>query len=611
MDASMSETRQWIVERIHHPFFFKISFGLIFITSLLFKTIYLSNIPTSFHPDELMYLVQAKSFFLQGTDLSGHWKPQLLNTFNQMYAELPSAIWSLGYLFTSNLVIGPRIISVILGTSITILITAIIHKIHKNKYLALLTFFVFSFSPFILQMSRMTFDVLPALFFYLVGIAISFYLKGWKRIFALPFYILGFFQYQGFKIILLPLVIATEVFYQHYFQPKTTTACKKSAWLPSAVNILSIFILLIIYLTLILPNQAVSGRISNQTILGPEYQTTISGYVNTERRLSVAPKFIGKVFTNKITVLTHDRLSELASIFNPKNIYLINDPSVSGFSVWSHGLLYPLELFILPVALMYLFRKQKLSITLLWMSFLLIGSMPSLLAANNSWFMFRSMLTYFTLTLLTAYGIYYLLKTNTLLFTGTIIIYLFSIIYFGYQFFYRFPVYSANGNYFRYKVLGSYVGRLPQDELVTIHSSSPEGLYLYYLYYNNLIIEENLDQIKDNLSRGEYSLNNVTFTTDCVSSDDTHHIIYQAGHKECMSDNQLATDLEFIAESEKATLTISSLLDGGGQFEIMNDELCSAEKLNSYPRLSSVRDFSVVEQSNSQFCLNNIVDVKP
>jgi hypothetical protein len=198
-------------------------------------------------------------------------------------------------------------------------------------------------------------------------------------------------------------------------------------------------------------------------------------------------------------------------------------------------------------------------------------------------------------------------------------IYAFSVINFAYQFFYRYPVYSADAAEFHERVLASYISRLKEaspEGKVIVYTNEPERYFADYLLYNVLLNDANKDQIAQAYQEESYQLDGVVFTNDCINFEEEAVLIGDILHSRCQLDleSPSADELEeyqaFIDENEKSALSIAAILDSGELLRLYGDQLCQPYTLNSFLRVNSLADFSVEKMNNQQFCQMWITDLR-
>ncbi len=582
----------------------------IFVISIFLKLYKITEIPISLNPDESIYAVNAKAFYETGLGLNGKWKPQDLEPVSHMMAELPALVMSSGFLFTNNQLLAVKIPSIILSIVLCLSLAFINKSLFKNKTIFISTLFITTFNPWIWQFSRMGFDTLysPALLFFAIFLII--YLKKYWKLLSIPILFLAFFQYQGYKLIFL-LFIFVFIIYLLVNENKINQLDfkkiinklknNKSTNFIYFIIFIFCFCLFLFYLLVKLPQQSSSQRISDSSIFSESYQDKISQIVNEERRMSLLGDF-NNLFINKGTVFLRDQINHSFKIFNLHNLFFNIDAATSGFSVWSEGIFYPFEIILIIYGIYIILKlKHKKEFYLLG-SLFIIGTIPAFVNRSNDWFTFRASLSYFSLMLIISVSLAEInsYKNKKYLLFG---IYFISIINFYFQYFYRYPIYSANGVFFEQRILSEYLKRVPQNINVKIYTNREEPLFNAYLFYNNLITKENLDEIHTNLQQGKFSYKNIEFIDDSfpenLSIKENEIIIGDTIVNLFSKENEL-NQLNLVKKLPH--LSISSVLDSGEIFHIYNDSVCREYSLNHYLNPKSIKDFALEELNNQEFC---------
>src|SRR3990167_6213084 len=193
-----------------------IFFLLLILIAILPRFIFLSNVPNAINQDELHYDLDAKSFFLTGKDVLGQTslvdvllfnspKSEPLQAELQYFFEIP-VLGLMGFSMT-NLVLP----NVLLGILTVVLIYLIALKLF-NKNTAILAGLIASINPWLIFLSRTTYEAGPATLFFLCVFYILLTTKGWKILLTIPFALLAFYSYLGTKLIFLPFMFLSILY---------------------------------------------------------------------------------------------------------------------------------------------------------------------------------------------------------------------------------------------------------------------------------------------------------------------------------------------------------------------------------------------------------------
>ncbi len=217
---------------------------VIIVLAFLLRFIWLNEIPNAIGGDELTYVINAKSMFLTGTDISGTWNPLTGFIFKYPAYTLPQA--ELPYFLLAPFVglmgfslFSVRIIFVLLSVG-SVYLVYLIAKALFNKNAGLASAFVMAVNPWSIYMGRTSYESTPAVFFYLLSFYMLLVLKSRKILLAIPVFFLAFYSYVGTKVSFLPFVLGV-VFFSYFF------VNKKKYLKEYSIVLISCFLLIIIF----------------------------------------------------------------------------------------------------------------------------------------------------------------------------------------------------------------------------------------------------------------------------------------------------------------------------------------------------------------------------
>jgi len=550
---------------------------LIILLSLGLRLIWLDKIPNGISGDELDYVLNAKTVFLTGKDISGQWSPASLFLFRYPLGEFPKA--ELPY-FLMIPFVGPMKLSLLivrlpfaLLSTLIVLLIYLITKALLRKDVAIIAAFIAAINPWFIYIGRTAYEATPATLFYLFAIYILLVGKGWKILFALPFLCLGFYSYIATKLILLPLAFVVS-FYAYWF-------VNKKRFLRQYLLICFLCVLLLIFFVLSLKNQSTSRMTE---ILTPNASEIIK-QVDEARRASIKTP-LTNLFENKITVFAKIVINKFLNIFSSNYLFVYGDKF---FSLWSHGLFYYLDIIFLFLGFVILFVRQRK--TFLFLSVLIfIGALPQVFHRVTT----DNMATHISLvfpflTILIALGIWYFnqFKNNVLLIVGLYLVFLLNFLHI---YFFQHPL----RGYFDFSVrlLCRYIF-LNQDahRSIFILTRGPNDSFKKYLFYTDGYTRETVFQIKKVFQEGKTELGKVKFVSCDTPIDFTQKEDLIIINNSCNTDNLSLNHL-----------SISQLFDGGEVYKIYNDRLCSQYNLKRYPGEISINDFGIENLSKEEFC---------
>src|SRR3989344_8911971 len=329
--------------------------ALIVLIGIFLRFWQLGSIPSGSTNDEVAYIYNAYSIAITSKDIAGNFLPISFNLFNSfspvaVYIMSPF-VGILGLsLFTARLPFA------LIGIAEIFLIFLIAKKITNNYYIALSAAFVLSVSPWHLQFSRVSYDGILALFFYLLGIYVFLKKKDRGNInWSLPAFLLGFYSYHGTKIFML-LFIPALLF---IFRNQIIKRKKEMLIFIAGIILIASSFLYIVY----------SQNVNRQKVLLTNDTSVITNLVNTERTYNAAPLILRNIFSNKpLTFLRIIRENYLEA-FSPQYLFLYGETGDNKeiFGTSNRGVMYIIELPLLLFGIAYVLRTKKIR------NFLILG----------------------------------------------------------------------------------------------------------------------------------------------------------------------------------------------------------------------------------------------
>lgn len=573
---------------------------LIFLINFVIKWYKINSIPAGHTFDEIIYVSEAQSLLRFGTNLSQTWKPTDLEPADGMYSELTSSVLAPAFLiFPSKPIIASKIIPVIFGSLIPVLIALISHYFFSHKKIFIAVALVATTNPWLFQFSRTGFDSLFSIFFYLLAIVILLYSTKWLKLLSFPIFFLGFFQYQGHKPLLVPLlaVVIVSILIKKIkgrLTTKTVTSSIKSL-MPELIVFVLCFVLTISYL-LRLNSLTTSIRSQEFTIVD---QAEISHMVDEYRRLSFDTPF-SKFFNNKLTLTTQLIFKRFLKSFDPTYLFIHGNAHVDTFSVLDYGFFHYHDLFlILAVFLLISKRKENNAGILFLLLFSAVGTLPNLIRNGEPWITFRGAFVFIGLVMIAGVSLGSLIQKLTVKQSMLVLgFYLLLTSPFYYTYFFRYPITYGKHSGFYERVLASYVKRQPNANFLLITDRS-DATFDYLATYNQYYQTDNDNELLANPNAIIKTVDHgrVMITAQCPKD---WSII--------QSNTVIAIDLtkepcEIPSEYQTNTprIEIKSLVDSGTRFKLYNDQLCHNQIIHRYQNLK--QNLLVVEKLDDKlFC---------
>ncbi len=584
----------------------------LFLISLLTRFYKLNQIPTTLTHDETVYAIQAKSLAVQGKTVNQKlgWFP--LEPVDPMYAEWPASIMAPAFWLTSNPLLAAHLPSAIMGSLIPFLLGAIVWAWWKNKRLVFFVIFASAFNPFLWQFSRLAYDAIYSTFFYLLGGAILLNGKKWWQLLSAPFFVIGFFQYQGFKLLLLPWIISLILI--SYFSKKEKFNFKKivkdislAQWLVAIFG----FSLVLIYGLFMLPHQNTGNRLASTIWNNTSY---LSNEVNILRRLSF-DSALNKFEINKFTVMFNFIFNRFFNTFNPQRMFFALDASVNGFAAWRHGLFYMADALLILLGMRYLLAdKKKINSAVVFLFLIASLTFPVVINTMSEWYELRAFMVYVLLAVLVGAGMHFVSQYKYI-FTGLLIIYLISIFNFTFHYFVQYPVYSADTARFVERSLARYINLNQEQKIkkpVVVVAEGTDLFYFFatYLLQTNQFTKTNSQKIAQAVNEQTWQLNDVKFKASCINSKDVEDdkiILYENRFNLCAGGYGLADRGN--EQIYNDVISIPAINDSGEIFRIYNDQLCQNEKLGQFINPKNLTLFDLGKLNSSQFCQAWLTDL--
>lgn len=587
---------------------------LLGVFALFVRTWKLDKIPTTLMHDELVYAIQAKSLAVQGTT----WDQRLgwgsLKPIDPLYAELP-AHWMVPFF---KLGISPLLAThlpwALGGAAIPFLLAGLSYQLWRDQKLSWWVAVVATFNPVQWQYSRMSFDPLPGVACYLAGGWLFLHQKFWIKLLAIPWFLLGFFQYQGLKLILVPWVLGLILLkiFQKYSWEELRLCTKKPVPILSKIGKTFIGELAILggllvlvgwYLGVQLPSQNVGNRLNFLIWKDAAY---LQQEVNVQRRLSLSSELI-PLTINKGTEIVNFMVYRFFGAFELKRLFFQMDPSRDGYAAWRHGMFYLLDLPLLLFGIGYYLSEKRTRLSaLIFLGLLPVVCLPAYINTMSEWYIFRCFFGYTLLTIPIGWGLRALPRTQIWQ-LGVSGLYLAAIVWFGMHYFYRYPVYSADFGRLFERITATYIGRIteahPETEVVVYLEDDTETRYFFaaYLLYRQLFSAKTAPEIANAVQNKQWQLGQVQFISQtgkpCYPEPKPNQVVIaKSGLAICPKLKNLATP------TEGKTLSLPAILDSGDILRITNDPLCQSFDLKTFIHPSQLAQFSIEQLSNPDLC---------
>jgi hypothetical protein len=586
-----------------------ILFILILAALLFTRFFHLGTVPTAVSHDEMIYSLNAQSLAFTGTNITGEWNPWSLTPIDENFAELPGLLMAPFYRLPVAPLVANRLPYVLISLLLPVIIGGLTARLTKSRGIGFWTGLIAAFNPWIWQFGRMGFDPSWSLLFQLLGGWLFLALPDWRKLWSLPVFFLGFYQYQGHKLVFIPwiLLLAAWQIYEAQpvvFSPSIIRRWRKIDWrrlYPILAVVLAAGLLFLFYISWQLPRQASLGRVSK--IVTPDYPS-IRQAVDGERRIALLSPFTS-VAVNKYTLWIQHLSTRFLDIYNPMYWFRQGQGNLAVFSVWSHGQFYLVDLGLLLVGIVALARRKPALLVFLAFGFL-AAPLPALITPEF-WLTFRASFAIPFFLILMGAGADEIWRQwprwLSWLIGG---VYLVFILQFAFIYFVRYPVYSSAKIYYLDKVLVEYINRLEEKPPVRVLTREPSFVFRTFAYYAQLFKTDRSAELQRIFRANDYRWDNLVLSPDC------YHPAEVATSSAVWI---IRTDAPVCPEDKTPVandhLSISAIDDSGEYYFIYNDPLCEGVELSSFVRITSLQEFDLPNLSDEQFCRTWIKDLRP
>jgi 4-amino-4-deoxy-L-arabinose transferase-like glycosyltransferase len=551
---------------------------ILFFASLL-RIVYLDRIPTGIGQDEIDYQLTAKSMLLSGKDISG--TVGLLDILTFHYpptdspkAELPYFLALLSAAQGGLSLFSARIVFALISVA-TVLLMYVIARYFFGKQVAIVSSILFAINPWEIFIGRTSFEVVPAVFFFLLLLYSFLLCNKWKVLWTIPLIVLAFCSYIATKVIIFPFIICIMLYL--YFVEK-----RKENKIPYViVCFFSLGLLLFFFVTV---SSQSGSRISD--ILTP-FSHSITDEVNSARKDTIASP-LTVVFENKFSVYIRILLTKFIEAISLQYLFLYGDTFIS---LLKHGIYYLLDGVFFLYGIFKLLEKERKKI-FIFLPLLLLSFIPQVLHKGTGNFTPHISLLFPFSFFIIAYGITSgfkkLQRKYQIPYMLFIIIgYGVSLLYFIHVYFFFYPIKSQSFD-FPTRVLSRYVSLAAEKgKRVSILSSYNDDTYKKVLFYTSYENRKTLRELKIAFKTRTYTLGNVHIGS-CNDTTPADITIYNTNCVESM-------------RTEK-TISVADLFDSGERYRIVNDMVCRNSSVPHYISHISLNSLSIENATTDMLC---------
>lgn len=482
--------------------------------------------------------------------MSGRWNPLSLTTIpSESTSEIPFLLMApfVGPLPLSLL--NARLLPAIVST-LSVLFLFLFVRNSLSQEISLLVGLVAAISPHAVFAGRTAFDAPLSQFFFVLSLYLLSTLKSKKILFCSIPLTLAFYSYIATKTIFIPFVLFSTFFFWHQNQRQFGR------------YYLGLLLISLVIFIIYLANLSKIGRL--QEISLPS-SPAIKSQVDSFRPRTLF-KPIAPITINKYTIFTKSFIDKYIKNFSPEILFSSGDHTYL-ISLWHHGYLYYVDLILMIVGILFLFKNHS-KFLLFITALILLAPLPEAVRSDpNPSYAFHSILQYPFFYILIASGIFYLPRA---IYPAVTVVYLLSVFNFTDIYFFRYPVYQSEGFFFSNRILSKYLYSESQKSAsVYLMTPEPYNALRQYLFYNNLYTQQNFDEIAKIFSRKppQFTFTNLYFFSDFAGLSNVDKIL---------KNSTLIVPEEFRDPKFKdlKPLSIKRLSDGKTMFHIYNSQTC-------------------------------------
>lgn len=552
---------------------------LLLLIGFAVRVLFLKQVPPGFGNDEINIILNAQSVLKTGQNIPG----VVTGIFGTPSGDLSGGIHSeiSSYLIIPFIALfgfnflAVKLPFILASLGICLLIFLIVRKF-INYEAAIIAAALAVINPWLIFFGRSAYESILSSFFYFLAIFLVIKLRGGRVFYSLPFFMAGLLSYFSAKTLLVPLVLMSIL--------AVKLAIPKQSLKPVIFLNIVVFAFVVIY-----------GLMLSQNTAGTRFSelesSNIKNLVNTRRTLSLSLPFVN-LFENKFTEEFYSRLKNSLGELSATFLFLDGQPeNIPSLNIPNHGFSYLIDLPLIILGVIYLARLN-IRLLLFFLGLLSITLVPNFLNLAGTTYTIRTVILYPTLVMLSALGIYYLKlkipkKINLLAFGCLIFIYLLFTGNFLYQYFGRLPIERAQGWFLHQRVAAFYT-QLNSPAKVLVVDSNPKHFFYRYLFFSKSY-EDNASEVNQLLKDKKYSFGNLEVTDSCPGSFDPSvvYIIDQA--LDCPG---------------PSGVYISNIRDGGDEYMIINDKVCTPFISRTYPLIKEFKYLDIESLTTKDFCSN-------
>ena len=672
---------------------FWVFFWVVVVVVIGLRFLHLEAVPYFIQEDEMVYTLNARFVWLTGQDKTGTWEAASLTPIEPWFNELSAVVWAAGMGLPFGNLVNSRTMSGILGVGVAFLIGGIVRELtrgrkeeierkmeakrnssemagrqfesvaekqikmeRQSRIMGGMATMLTLINPWMWQISRMNFDIWLSFFFYVLGGWLFLKLKGWAKMVSVMVFFLGFYQYQGYKLLLAPWVVILAVWLIWPEVEKMIAGrgvsseegkkkgVVKAGGIGAGINVKNLIIggmmvvfsigLTVCYAKWQLPSQETMEERGGD-ILWPDNRLVQEKIEQIELETL---NFKGKgIIINKWLSWISIIIDRYVNIYDSKLLFWeTGEAGVNTYWMWYWGLFYLVDIVLIGGGIGEIVKKKDWRLGVFLGLLLLVAPLPALLNANGTgeWWLHRASFRMLPLLILAGIGAGGIgRKMGRWGRIGLAMIYGVNVVIFSWMYFYRLPVTAAINNRYAPRVIADYLGRTRENGMAKVYLHEGREMFFdSWLFYNDLIARENATEWQEKYRKEDYGgleEGQVSFLTKCFPAelleiDKKTTFIIQSGLSLCkrqeigenwkegddISEDEVKREWggKIIKTTGRRVLSIQDPR-GGDVFFIIGDKICDEEATRKLRGLMGPEDFKTRGMSDEEWCERFVVEL--
>lgn len=566
-------------------------FILLLVATILPRFLFLNSVPAAINNDEMHYALNAKSFALTGKDTTGKITPLDILLFKypgggeMIQAELPYFLEMPIFGPLNFSLTGLAIPNALFGVLTVVMIFLITRKLfdEKTAYVAAI---VAALNPWLIFVSRTSYEAGIAIPFFLGIIYILLVAKGWKILLTIPIALLAFYSYIGTKLIFLPFMLLVILYVYFYVNKKKYFK-----------QYLMVFLFALFLTGFFFFQFKQQNSVRSSDLIMPNSPVIASAVDNARKNTISSP--LMSTMQNKYTVYFSVLTKNAFNAFSPTYLFVSGDYF---FMVGEHGIFYWIDAIFLGIGVFFIFAKNKKLFAFLAL-LILLSAVPQIVHSDS--YRAGNFTPHITLmipflVIMIGFGIITLLnlvrnrKSLYILATIIGIGYFALFLSFTYVYFLKFPLQDATFTMYS-RNLSRYLNLAQNNDTpIVILTVDPKIIFKQFLFYSNAYNKNTINQLNHALSENRLTYKNISFLS-CNSN------------LKIPSNTLLIDDAICGRPPTKGAVNIVQVKDSGAVYRIYNDKICSRYALPHFIWGLRLPELAVENLSQENFCKRFII----